>query len=239
MNPSNREGDFIDFTDVELTLVDYFGTQGKSWTIDEAKTVQDLLGHRYSSDSQEGNGVDPRLRRLLDTTNIKDPTLFLHHIAGQLGTGPVGQKAVDGFIEMLERVRCCCAEFKDTKPALDKLKQKGQRLGVLSNLSPFDVDHIFYNEDEYHKNFELLVFSCQVGYVKPEPEIFLAAANQANLPLSKILFIDDEVENCKAARKLGMKVVLIDRAGRVKENIPGVLKIRLLTDLLSFLPDPK
>lgn len=236
---SPKQSDLVDVSEVEFVAIDYFGTQGKSWCIDEARTIQDLLGHRYNApEGQEAtNGVDPRLRRLLDTTNIKDQALFLHHVAGKLGTGPVTARALAAFAEMLERVRCCTGEFKDTPPALEGLKQMGYWLGVISNLSPFDAEHIFYNQDQFHRHFAVLVLSYEVGHVKPEPEMYLEGADRLKLPLRKILLVDDEVENVKAAVRLGMKGVLLDRLGKVKETIPGVPKIRLLTDLLELLPN--
>ena len=238
-SPIRTVAESVDFSGVECVLIDYFGTQGKSWTIDEAKTVQDLLGHDYVAPEGITDRVDPRLRRLLDTTNVKDLAQFLHLVAGKLGTGPVTTRAIALFDEMRQRVMCCAGEFKDTAPGLEALKRLGYRLGVMSNLSPFDVEYIFHNHDQFHQNFEVLVFSYEVGHVKPEPEIFFKAGEQVGLPLDKILLVDDEVDNVKAAKRLGMKAVLIDRWGKVKETIPGVPKIRLLTDLADLLPQRK
>lgn len=239
MHASNRI-EAADFSEVEFALVDYFGTQGKSWTTDEAKTVQEILGHRYACPEgpTESDGVDPRLRRLLDTSNIKDPALFLHHIAGQLGTGPLSSKSLLSFNELLERVKCCTSDFKDAIPFLEGAKARGIRLGVISNLWPFDVQHIFFNHDQFHKHFEVLVFSHEVGHVKPEPEIFLEAARRVGLPPKKIVVIGDNLEDdVMGAVRAGMKAMHLDRAGRVKETVPGVPKLRLLTEALDYLPN--
>lgn len=225
-----------DLSAVKFIYVDYFGTQGKSWATDEAKTVQDLLGHRYQAGDYSADCVDPKLRRLLDTTNLKDPAQFLRSIASELGCVPVTGKTLAGFLELLERVKALSSDFKDTIPGLEGLKRKGYALGVMSNLWALGVEHVFFNHDQLHRYFRELVFSFEIGHVKPEAEMFEAGAVRANFPLRNILLVDDDLEFVRAAQQFGMQAVLIDRFGKYKEGVPGVLKIRYLTDLPELLP---
>jgi len=52
------------------------------------------------------------------------------------------------------------------------------------------------------------VLSYQVGYLKPDPEIYLLALEKAGCEPSQSLFVDDLPENVQAARKLGIQGVV-------------------------------
>lgn len=51
---------------------------------------------------------------------------------------------------------------------------------------------------------DAVVSSAEVGVAKPEPQIYLAAAEQAGVPVERCLFVDDALPNVEAARALGM-----------------------------------
>ena len=55
--------------------------------------------------------------------------------------------------------------------------------------------------------FELVVDSAFVGMRKPDPEIYLLTCARLGLPPTACLLIDDFVQNCDAARELGMRAV--------------------------------
>lgn len=51
---------------------------------------------------------------------------------------------------------------------------------------------------------DAVVSSAEVGVAKPDPQIYLAAADQAGVPVERCLFVDDSLSNVEAARALGM-----------------------------------
>jgi len=48
------------------------------------------------------------------------------------------------------------------------------------------------------------VFSYDVGYRKPDKDIFRIALNLAEKTPGEVLFIDDDLKNVKQARKIGL-----------------------------------
>ncbi|MFK8069120.1 MAG: HAD family hydrolase [Gammaproteobacteria bacterium] len=54
------------------------------------------------------------------------------------------------------------------------------------------------------KRFRAVVNSSDVGFIKPEPEIFQYAIQTCTCPANEILFIDDSIENVEAASNAGM-----------------------------------
>ncbi|GAB3832664.1 HAD family hydrolase [Kribbella italica] len=64
-----------------------------------------------------------------------------------------------------------------------------------------------YPRDTWEGMFDDLVISGEVGLRKPEPEIFLLAAERVGLEPAECVFVDDLEANVEAARALGMTAI--------------------------------
>ena len=71
--------------------------------------------------------------------------------------------------------------------------------------------------------FRKVFVSCDLGKRKPEPEAFMAVAQEMGTPLPKILFFDDLEANVAAARKLGMQALHVKSAADVERALEPVL----------------
>lgn len=65
-----------------------------------------------------------------------------------------------------------------------------------------------YPRDRFAEAFDAVVISGEVGMRKPEPEIFLLAAEQSGLEPRECVFIDDLEHNVAAAMEVGMIGIL-------------------------------
>ncbi|MFZ6002743.1 MAG: transcription antitermination factor NusB [Actinomycetota bacterium] len=73
--------------------------------------------------------------------------------------------------------------------------------------------------------FDLVVGSADIGYAKPAPEAFQAAADGLGVALDRLLFVDDMPANVAAARDLGMRA----------EQFVGVEELRELLASLDLV----
>ncbi|WP_432946723.1 HAD family hydrolase [Kribbella sp. CA-253562] len=64
-----------------------------------------------------------------------------------------------------------------------------------------------YPIDTWEGMFDDLVISGEVGLRKPEPEIYLLAAERVGLSPAECVFVDDLELNVEAARQLGMTAI--------------------------------
>ncbi len=73
------------------------------------------------------------------------------------------------------------------------------RLILLSNT---DTLHVEYLEPRFsfYRYFPYRILSCRIGAIKPGPRIFQVAIHVAGVPARNILFIDDVLENVRAAQ---------------------------------------
>ena len=83
---------------------------------------------------------------------------------------------------------------------------------MLSNISKGFAEHY---EEVPHINdilsiFDGLVFSGDIGIVKPNGEIYKYILHKYNLDAKKCIFIDDNPNNIAAAKELGINTYLFD-----------------------------
>ncbi len=88
------------------------------------------------------------------------------------------------------------------------LKSRGYPLLLGSNTNVLHATHYRRHFAHTIDLFDHLIFSYEVGCMKPDARFYLAAAAAANLPPASCIFIDDLAENVEGARKAGLTGLL-------------------------------
>lgn len=100
--------------------------------------------------------------------------------------------------------------YPDAKPALEGLRRRDFRLGLVSNAT--DLARRVMDNLDLSKYFEFMVLSDEVGSRKPSPEIFRIALKAAGTRPNRALHIGDKYSvDVLGATKAGMHAVLLDR----------------------------
>ncbi len=105
------------------------------------------------------------------------------------------------------------------------LKRDGYKIYLLSNISR----HFAENKEktEIFKVFDGLVFSGEIGLVKPSWEIFEYILREYGLAPAETVFIDDNAKNTAAAESMGISSLLFDgNAETAKSFIYNLNKFR-------------
>lgn len=90
---------------------------------------------------------------------------------------------------------------------LSDIKKSGKRLCLISNADVIDVMH--WKKSPLSNLFDNTVFSYEVGYVKPQSEIYHIGLNKMNTIPEKSVFIGDGgSDELRGAKKIGMKTIL-------------------------------
>jgi len=115
------------------------------------------------------------------------------------------------------------------KPLLHDLRQKGLRLGVISNtgdlssradilkLLPSDFDVSAFESN-------LTLFSSEVGKEKPRADIFLEAIARSGQPAKQCLYCSENIVETLVAQSVGMRSVRVQSA---PNNDLNVLSLRI------------
>ena len=91
---------------------------------------------------------------------------------------------------------------------LKKIKDKGYKIYILSDLKETDFgdfqEHVSVDlYDKFYKSYE-------IGYTKPDREIFEYVINDIGIDPSNILFFDDKEKNVNGAKEVGIDARLVN-----------------------------
>jgi HAD superfamily hydrolase (TIGR01509 family) len=87
-----------------------------------------------------------------------------------------------------------------------RLRAKGFKIGILSNMHPDMVEHCRSNFD-WLNDFHFQTFSADVRMVKPDQAIYEHTLQGLGVSAPEALFIDDREPNIVAAQKLGIRAI--------------------------------
>jgi putative hydrolase of the HAD superfamily len=121
--------------------------------------------------------------------------------------------------------------FPDVKETLATLRERGVRLGVISNWGE-DLRRILEGLGILH-HFSVALDSATERLEKPDPALFRRALERMGASPGEALHVgDDPDKDARAARSQGMTGVLLDRSGGARFEGPT---IRSLSELLALI----
>ena len=94
--------------------------------------------------------------------------------------------------------------YKDAKQTLNKLKNNGKLLGLVTNVGSKAINSAI-NKLELDDIFEIVITRNHVSRLKPDPEGLLMAANSLKIDPDSILFTGDSYDDLGAAKAANMK----------------------------------
>jgi putative hydrolase of the HAD superfamily len=97
-----------------------------------------------------------------------------------------------------------------------QLRNQRVQTAVLSNMHA-DMAHSVRAEFAWARDFQCCVLSAEVGFAKPDPEIFQHCLDCLKLPPNEALFIDDKLRNTRAAEELGMATICGNSPASIRE----------------------
>jgi putative hydrolase of the HAD superfamily len=183
--------------------------------------------------------VFERFKRAADeeelwTTTLEKSRAFWHDVYGIF----LRDLDIDGEEGLIDRVYEGFTDltnyrlFDDVRPALDRLRDAGLELGVVSNFEAW-LEQLL-EELGVIGYFDVRVISGAEGMEKPDPRIFRLAMDRAGVRPEQSVYVGDNPEfDVDPAAAVGMLPVLIDRRDRFPdapglritsmEELPGVL----------------
>jgi putative hydrolase of the HAD superfamily len=175
----------------------------------------------------------------------------------QVVQGPTNQYVAEALTKLgLEPPRAVLAEFTDLlletsiftartlapepgmTEALAALRERGLRLGCISNAFMTAAGlHQIMVELGLGKHLELTLSSCEFGYRKPHPSIYIAAAEGLGVSANETIFVGDRLEaDVAGPASLGMRTVLTQQYRVEDPAIAQVQPDAVITHLRELVP---
>ncbi len=143
------------------------------------------------------------------------------------------QELIAGILDKWQQVKFKMVLFDDVMPTLTQLKELGLILGLISNVDR-DINPL-YQELGLSAWLQVMVTSQEVGFNKPQPEIFQEALKQAGVKSSEAIYVGDQYQiDVVGANEAGMQGILLDRGGYFEETTDSP-RIRSLTEVAKHL----
>jgi epoxide hydrolase-like predicted phosphatase len=119
--------------------------------------------------------------------------------------------------ELKKKVRSSLYPLEHTLRIISLLKDH-YKLAILSNHSKEWSGYMRQKFDLF-KSFDPLIFSCDVGFRKPDPKIYEIALEKLKCDPEECIFIDDKKRNSDGAEKLGMKGIVFEEVSKLIEDL--------------------
>ena len=143
------------------------------------------------------------------------------------------QELIASILDKWQQVKFKMVLFDDVMPVLTHLRELGLILGLISNVDR-DITPLC-QELGLSALLQVMVTSQEVGFNKPQPEIFQEALKQAGVKSSEAIYVGDQHQiDVVGANEAGMQGILLDRGGYF-EGITDSPRIRSLTEVAKHL----
>jgi putative hydrolase of the HAD superfamily len=103
--------------------------------------------------------------------------------------------------------------YDDTVPFLAWLRASGVPIALVSNCA--DSTRGLLEHLGVIPLVDAVVLSCEVGSMKPSPQIYLSALAELGVAAADAVFIDDQSRFCLGAESVGVRPIQITRDGLV------------------------
>lgn len=191
---------------VRGALVDVYDTILKSVFIERVTALAEPLGI----------SAEDWLSEFMKTRDDRDRGRLSTAAAFDRALRGCGIEPSDGLVEDLVRRD---AEFNyahtrlydDTVPFLSWLRAQGMLIALVSNCADSTrglLDHL-----GVIPLVDAVVLSCEVGSIKPSPEIYVTALADLGIAAADAVFIDDQPTFCLGAESVGVRPIRIARDG--------------------------
>jgi putative hydrolase of the HAD superfamily len=187
--------------------------------IGDCFTVESLREQRMQIARQE-----PRLRYRM--TELRKRSLQLAaELAGY--DDSLVEPAFAWFLEQRHRLE----PYQDVVPALRSLRRAGYLIGTLTNGNA-DIHRLGLGE-----LFDISISAEAVGSAKPEPDIFIHACQRADVKVTEMAHIGDELEtDIAGALAAGVTAIWMNRQGIAAEpDLNAHATVRDMQELLALL----
>ncbi len=105
---------------------------------------------------------------------------------------------------------------------IKELRVQGYQTALLSNATGHALSG-FFAAGEIDQYFDEAIASGDIGYAKPQPEIFLIMADKLRLQADECMMIDDQAANCEGAEMAGLRAIQYRSLTQLQKSLHAIL----------------
>jgi putative hydrolase of the HAD superfamily len=138
---------------------------------------------------------------------ITDPVRILKNLAYAIDPEIPEAKIIDAVSRRMQGFRQSLINMPDeTISVLQRLRESGKKLGLISNADCGEIKA--WSESPIATYFDSTIFSCEVGYVKPQRQIYEICLRELRVTARECIFVGDGgLRELEGARAVGMSAI--------------------------------
>ena len=218
--PSPFKGVKAVFFDYDNTLVEFNKVSEKA-LLEVAKDIYDYITENFKEkkiDLQELTSALFSIAKTLDEEGVFDRKAWWSQLLQKFGIA-AGNEDLYQWTQLYWSIASNNEPYPDAIDAIEYLKSRGYKVGLITNSDGEWTDkRSRIKKFPLIDKFDIVVIGGEGGInPKPHPQPFILACEKAGLDRSECVMIgDDPVKDCLAAKKAGLKAILLDRESKVK-----------------------
>jgi len=167
------------------------------------------------------------VKRGVMTTPLNSTEEIVNYITQAFGKNNVNKKQFQELEERIEKDKNMIELYDDTIKTLEYLKDNNVKIALISNAATFHKDPLYkFGLDKY---FDYVCFSCDVGYWKPQKEIYKITLENLGLkPEETIMIGDNKQKDFEMPKEIGINGLHLNRNNSTKNphTINSLYEIR-------------
>jgi len=205
---------------IKAVIFDLFGTLTDTFSNHEQRIIDEFnldVGCDY-------------VEKVTNSIKYKDMDSYLSEIIKKLNLKN-NKETREKLVEIFKQE--CNKEKLDKKAQeiIKKLKSKNLKLGIISNIPNPDWDLL--GKQGLKKYFDVILYSYELGIIKPDFTIFELMLSKLNLKGDEAIMVGNSLESdIKGAENAGIKGILLDRYNKYPKHKN---RITSLNELFGFI----
>ena len=103
----------------------------------------------------------------------------------------------------------------------EEARQSGLKIAILSNV--MEPSYNVLHDTGHYAKFDEVIASCEVGYAKPDPEIYQIALERLGTTGEQSIFIDDKQRCLDPAKAMGFTTILAQSPEQIIRDVRALL----------------
>jgi HAD superfamily hydrolase (TIGR01509 family) len=176
-----------------------------------------IVYRRIAEHCPQADAALRELDGLVSSPSLITGKLALHELHRQLCQSHGLRLSVDEFDALWREPY---SESMDGMDAVLRALGRNHRLVLLSNVDQYYWTTVRQLHPEL-VHFDAVLLSCELGLAKPDSRVFARAAETAGVDPSECYFVDDKLENVKAAQASGFGAHLFESVSGLRSALRG------------------
>jgi HAD superfamily hydrolase (TIGR01509 family) len=191
------------------------------------------LAGLVGADAQTWRAEYDRLKPERDTGRLSSAQT-VERVMRTCGIEPTTE-LISAIVSAVDRLMVqTCPLYADALPFMEQLRQRGIKIALVSNCA--DNTRRLLADLNLLQLADEVILSCEVGFAKPSPEIYLHALDTLGVPAVDAVMIDDQATYCAGAEAVGIRAIQITRGEEVgRPADPAFPIVRSLQDAARIL----